>query len=269
MSAQGQEAQCLADEIEARACRDLYAAAPPQFCASAMTIGGATALCLPSMPISYFNRVIGLGMSEPATQAALDALVHHYTAAGVKDYWLHLSPAARPGSLPDWLDARGFKLAPRRSWAKFLRGSEPFPMPNTGLVVRCAEAADSGLVADIVCTAYGLPGSFAPWFASLTTRTGWRVFLAMKDSQAIASGSLYCSGDTAWLGIGATLPEWRNLGAQSALIAARVMVARDCRVVATETGEPIGEEPNPSLHNIQRAGFVQVCSRLNFAVPRV
>jgi len=267
MNAQHHEAQCLADEIEAHAQRDLYAAAPAQLGARVTPFGGATALCLPAVPVSYFNRVIGLGMREPATEAMLDQLTRHYAEAGIKAYWIHLSPAARPSSLPDWLEARGFRLAPRRSWAKFLRGSDPLPEAQTELTVRRAVAADADRVADIVCTAYGMPLSFAPWFAALVTRPGWQVFLAMKEGQAIASGSLYRAADTAWLGIGATLPEWRNQGAQSALIAARIAAATDGHVLATETGEPVGEEPNPSLSNLQRAGFQQVCSRLNFAAP--
>ena len=41
-----------------------------------------------------------------------------------------------------------------------------------------------------------------------------------------------------------------------------------CTVIATETGESIAGEVNPSLNNIRRAGFVQVCSRLNYALAR-
>jgi hypothetical protein len=37
--------------------------------------------------------------------------------------------------------------------------------------------------------------------------------------------------------------------------------------VATETGEPIDGEHNPSLANMGRAGFTQVASRLNFVGP--
>jgi hypothetical protein len=35
--------------------------------------------------------------------------------------------------------------------------------------------------------------------------------------------------------------------------------------VITETGEPIGDEPNPSLRNMAWCGFVRVASRLNYA----
>jgi hypothetical protein len=63
------------------------------------------------------------------------------------------------------------------------------------------------------------------------------------------------------------LPEYRNRGIQRAPLAERIKVAAaaDCTVLATETGEAIAEEPNPSLNNIRRCGFTQVCSRLNFA----
>ena len=39
------------------------------------------------------------------------------------------------------------------------------------------------------------------------------------------------------------------------------------RHLVTETGEPMGDEPNPSLANMNRCGFVTVASRLNFVGP--
>jgi L-amino acid N-acyltransferase YncA len=69
-----------------------------------------------------------------------------------------------------------------------------------------------------------------------------------------------------WIGVGAALAECRGRGAQTALLATRIRTAAElgCHVISTETGEPVADEPNPSLTNIRRAGFVQVCSRLNY-----
>jgi GNAT superfamily N-acetyltransferase len=91
--------------------------------------------------------------------------------------------------------------------------------------------------------------------------------IAESGGRPAATGAVFIAGETAWLGVGATLAEHRNRGAQSALLAARIAIAADagCTVLATETGESIAGEVNPSLNNIRRAGFVQVCSRLNYA----
>src|SRR5262249_8928647 len=115
--------------------------------------------------------------------------------------------------------------------------------------------------------AFGIPSALEPWLAALVGRPGWRFVVAEIDGRTVATGAAFVDGARAWLGVGATLAEDRNRGAQGALLAARVALAADagCTVLATETGESIAGEVNPSLNNIRRAGFVQVCSRLNYA----
>ena len=114
-----------------------------------------------------------------------------------------------------------------------------------------------------------MPESIGPWFAGLIGRPGWQVLVAEDAGRIVATGSLHVAGDVGWLGVGGTLADERQRGAHGALLAARIALAAElgCRVVATETGEPIGTEHNPSLANIERAGFVRVCSRLNLAAP--
>jgi GNAT superfamily N-acetyltransferase len=259
------EGRRLADSIEARAMADMYAAAPRALALRAETFAGATLLLAPRIPVSYFNRAIGLGVFEPATEPLLDELLENY--AGASDFWLHLNPAAKPVQIKDWLAARRLAPPPRRSWAKFLRGPEPYSAPATTVAVRSAEPRDAAAVARIACAAFGMPPALEPWLAALVGRRGWRFVVAEIDGRTVATGAAFVEGATAWLGVGATLGEYRNRGAQGALLAARVALAADagCSVLATETGESIAGEVNPSLNNIRRAGFVQVCSRLNYA----
>jgi GNAT superfamily N-acetyltransferase len=264
------EGRRLADSIEARAMADMYAAAPRAFDCRVDTIAGATLLLAPLIPASFFNRVIGFGVFEPATPAALRAIEECFRGAGVAEYWLHLNPVARPESLAGWLTASGFAPPPRRTWAKFLRGPEPSAAQPTPLSVRRAKSSDANAIARVVCAAYGTPAELAPWFAALVGRDRWRFVIAECDGQVAATGALFVDGTAAWLGVGATLAEQRNRGAQSALLAARIALAADegCAVLATETGESIAGEVNPSLNNIRRTGFVQVCSRLNYAAAK-
>jgi GNAT superfamily N-acetyltransferase len=265
----GAEAERLADEIEARASRDLYAAAPPGMRTRSVAIGGATALIAPTLPVSYFNRVIGLGNESPATADAIDRIITAYSEVDVKAYWIHLVPSARPSSLPALLSQRGFVQPPRRSWAKFLRGAEAPPLPRTDLRLREARPVDADAVAAVLCAAFGMPPVVGPWFGGLIGRPGWRVWVAEQGGRVVATGSLYVYRETGWLGAGATLADHRGHGAQTALLATRMAAAAEagCRILATETGEPVKAEPNPSLSNIRRAGFVQICSRLNYASP--
>jgi len=264
------EGRRLGDSIEARAMADMYAAAPATLGLRVETVGGATLLLAPSIPVSYFNRAIGLGVFEPATEAALDATIERFKAAGTADYWLHVSPIAKPAQLTGWLAARGFAPPPRRSWAKFLRGPEPYAARPSALSARQAEPRDAAAIAETVCAAFGMPPALAAWFGALVGRPRWRFVVAEAAGAIAATGAVFVDGSTAWLGVGATRAEQRNRGAQSALLAARIALAADlgCTLLATETGESIAGEVNPSLNNIRRAGFAQVCSRSNFAAPR-
>lgn len=218
MKINGEAAARLADAIEAEASRDLYAAAPTDLDLRTPIIGGSTNLLAPTLPASYFNRTIGLGMQQPATPGDLDEVISAYRDAGIQSYWVHLNPLAQPKALPQWLDKRGFKLAQRRSWAKFLRGVDPIPEPGTSLHIRAAIRADTRAVAQVVCKAYGLPTQLLPWFEALVTRAGWEFSVATAEGRIVATGALYTSRHTAWLRIGATLPEFRSRGAQTALL---------------------------------------------------
>ena len=258
----------LADDIEAAASADLYAAAASTLGLRVEHVDGATVLLAPRIPVNYFNRVIGLGGHDRATERGLDTIIDLFRTAGVADFWLHVTPAARPTELSDWLGARGLRPPPRRSWAKFLRAPTEVALRATaGLEVRLATAADAAEVGRTATTAFGMPPQLGHWFASLIGREGWQVLVAEVDGRIAGTGSVFVRDRTAWVGIGATLPEFRKRGAQTALLAARIAAAKaaGCTVVATETGESISGEPNTSLANIRRAGFTQVCSRLNFA----
>ena len=84
----------------------------------------------------------------------------------------------------------------------------------------------------------------------------------------MAGAALRVSGGVGWLGIGATRPEHRGRGAQSALLAARIAagLARGVEGFTTETGRPLPGEAGPSFANIKRAGFRIAYDRPNWAL---
>ncbi len=262
-----------ADAIEAAAFRDMYAAAPPALRAQlgfdVQEIAGATLLVARGAPEPFFNRVIGLGVTQPDSEAALDAVIAAYRAAGVKSWWIHLTPGAEPAALASWLARRGFVLAKRRAWAKVLRGTEAPPEVATPLEVRAARAGEEHALADSIAAAFGMPAAFAPWFAALAFRQHWRAYVALDAGRVVGGGLLYLDGTDAWLGAGAVRAEQRGRHAHRALMALRIReaLAAGCARIFTETGEPVGDEPNPSLANMQWCGFRRVCSRLNYAAP--
>jgi hypothetical protein len=90
--------------------------------------------------------------------------------------------------------------------------------------------------------------------------------VAYDGGAPAAAGALFVTGRVGWTGIGATVPELRGKGGQSALLAARIKAASaaGCEVVVTETGEPVDGLPNGSYRNILRAGFEPVYVRANY-----
>ncbi len=263
----------LADAIEAAAYRELFAAAPAELAAAlriaTREIAGATLLMAPAIPDAFFNRVIGLGVHEPPTEAALDTAIAAYRASGAAQWWIHVAPAGEQGTLAGWLEARGFRPAARSRWAKFLRGTAPPPAVQTQSEVRRARPDESAAVAQTIGAAYGMPPPLAAWMAAVQHRPGWRAYAAFEADRMIGAGLLYLEGRNAWLGAGAVRPEARGKHVHRALMAVRIRAAVEagCTQIATETGVPLGDEPNPSLANIVHCGFENVGSRLNYAAP--
>jgi GNAT superfamily N-acetyltransferase len=85
----------------------------------------------------------------------------------------------------------------------------------------------------------------------------------------VSGAALYITGDQAWLGMGATKPEARGKGGQSALLAARIRLAAQagCSSVTTETGVREDGRPDRSYRNILRAGLEEAYERPNWVSP--
>ncbi|MEZ5668091.1 MAG: GNAT family N-acetyltransferase [Alphaproteobacteria bacterium] len=261
----------LVETLERDAFVDMYRAAPVGLAAATglevAERGGTALLSLAAVPDPLFNRAFGLGIAAPATEDDLDAILAHYARVGAARWWLQPSPAARPDRLAAWLAARG--LAPvQRIWAKFAHGGGPQPAAETDLRVEEVGPDRAGDFAGAAQRGFGAPPPFQAWLAALVGRPGWHCYCAYDGAQPVAAGALLLSADGAWLGIGATVPEARRRGAQSALLARRVADARahGAQAIVTETGQPLPGEPGPSYANIGRAGFRIVHLRPNLAL---
>lgn len=260
----------IADQAEAEAFRDMYAAAPDDFrrttgmrCVEA---GGATVLLAPGIPITMFNRAIGLGLFRDARESDLDAVIATGREAGCRNSWIHLNPSARPPALEAWLSARGYRIAKRRAWAKMLYDGASAPAVETTLAIREVNEDHAEALASVLVTAFEMPPFFVSWFHALIGRPSWHAIAGFDGDRIVCGGLLYRGRDLAWLGVGGTLPEFRGRAGQRAVMAERIRIALEHGVqhIVTETGEPVDGEPNPSLLNMRRSGFRQVCSRLNY-----
>jgi GNAT superfamily N-acetyltransferase len=220
-------------------------------------VDGATVLRVPEAPDSpMLNRVVGLGVERPATEAGLDRALA--VLGGGVTFYGSRAPSARPAELAEWLRARG--LRPGWGWVTFSRTVADPPSAQTSLRVAQVEDGDAAAaLGHIVRVGFDLPPAIEPAIARAPD-AGWSCWLALDGDEPVAAAGLYVASGAGYLGLAATLPGQRGKGAQSALLAARVRAAaaHGCSLVFTETGERRSERPSNSYRNILRAGFTEL-----------
>jgi GNAT superfamily N-acetyltransferase len=151
---------------------------------------------------------------------------------------------------------------------KFSRGVGP-RQAQSDLVVARVEPERAGDFAAVVAGGFEMPEWATPLAANVVGRPGWSCYVAYDGATPAGAGALYLHERIGWLGFGATLPQFRGRGAQSAILAARIEEARrlGCAAVTTETGELEEGRPSSSYRNIVRAGFREVGVRENYRAP--
>ena len=248
------------ERIESKAEADWFHAASPAIVASTglavETIGSVGILLMAKVDVLMFNRAVGIGLREPATEDLVDRIIARYREAGVPRFLVPVSPAAAPATIPGWLEARGLRR--HNAWVKLHRDAEPVPQAETaGLHVE-EIGPDRGLAfGSIVQSAFSMMDVAAEWIALTVGRRGWRHYLALDGASPVGAAAMYLDGDWGWFGFAATLEQARGRGAQSALIARRVAdaYAAGCRWLSIETAEDTPDRDAPSFRNVTRQGF--------------
>jgi GNAT superfamily N-acetyltransferase len=267
-----QELALLVENSEARAYASLIQAAPQAFLAAhglrVVPVGSATAVVAQSVTNTVnMNRVIGLGVAEPATDAMIGQIVDIY---GVQDlsFGVELAPCAQPKELPDWLRARRMRRG--GTTAIQFRPAKLIESSACGLSVARAPASARESVAQICCDVFRMPPAAHGLIAATADIPKWRHWLAYSGNSPVAAALSFVDSGVAWLGWDATLPEARGQGAQLALIAARVndAVASGCKYVTAETPPNTSTNADPSYRNYERSGFSVAYERLTYVALR-
>ena len=247
---------------EAIAYADLLGAAPKAWnCAAEHSVNGWS-LFAPRLDLLLFNRVIGCGVETPILPDTLRSMIERYRAAGIRNFGVQATPFAE--GLHRELEQQG--LTARDNWTKVYHTAGTLPTPDSALRISVTGPGEAELHAAIVCAAFGMPPMLSGWIASIVGRPSWQHYLAWDGDQAIGTAALFIHGEVGWLGIAGTLPTARRRGAQGALMAHRLREGArlGCRWFVTETGEELPQRPNPSFHNMLRAGFRVGYQRANY-----
>src|SRR5690554_1801907 len=93
-----------AEKVEAIVLGQLMMATPPDTAArlglAVVADHGVVAGLIATIDALSLNRVIGLGVAVPATEAQLDRVLDFARAAGVRRLFIQLAPTASPEALP-------------------------------------------------------------------------------------------------------------------------------------------------------------------------
>ena len=263
--------RAISERVEQAALVDLHAAAPPSL-RDALglrleTVDGALVSMARRDPSTLLNRVVGVGLEKAATPGGVEKIRMLYEESGVRRFYLHLHPDARPSELRAWLVEAGWDRA--RGWMKFRREAAAPSEARSDLEIRRIGPEDGLAFGGIVAQGFGLTQTAVPLLAELAGRSSWRLYLSFDGGTPAGAGAMFLHADVAWFDWAATLPEFRRRGSQSAIQGRRIRDALDlgCRAMLTTTGEAVPGDPQHSYHNILRAGFQPTDLRENFVPP--
>ena len=252
--------------IEAKAFVDLARITPQPFKDSVdfacRPLGDGCAISLPSAPAIGLNRIFALNDIDELN-IALDWMK---TKTGKRH--VQLSEASASDELRGWILEKG--LVENGAWVKLTRPAPSVPLSTEGPVrTRLAGIDDAPIFGKLMCAGFGFPAELEPLWSCLVGKQGWACLIAELEGTPIGTGAMFIEDGCAWVGGGATLEQYRNLGAQKALINARLNegLAQGVSLFAVETGQPQEGQPNISFGNLTKAGFEPSYIRKNYLLP--
>jgi GNAT superfamily N-acetyltransferase len=265
---------------EARAYASLFAAAQaaePGLAFRTQTLGDAVLLRAAQAPrVLIGNRVLGLGLGQPVSEALLDAVFAAYDN-GKAAFGIELSPQAEPTELRDWLKARRFrKTAPAQVLVR--DGSAPPPRyaswaKATGLRVEQVGVEHAATLARICCDNFSLPDVMQQLLALGMCAPGWRRWLAFDGDLPVGGSLSYVEAGLGWLGWTSVLPSHRGRWVHAGIVAQELedTHAAGCQWVTTETAISTPEKPDAAYFNLRKFGFVDAYERAAYLYqpPRV
>ncbi len=213
-----------------------------------------------------FNRVIGLGVHEPATTQDLDAIFSFYQAHQQRNFWIEATPLSRPAELSGWLTSRALTCAGPGTFKMWRRVESPPEIPSAVNVRPLGPENAEALVAVNIAAwgAWSMPVSMAAWFGAALGAAGVRHYGVFESDRLVATGALFVADGLGWLGFDATHPRYQGRTLRQAISAVRMedAAAQGCQFVHAETSVA------PTRRAI-RDGWHLLYEKQNYAPVRV
>lgn len=253
------------EAAEARAWADLYAAAPPEWQAHAghgsRWIGDTLVLHWAATGRRYFSRAIGLGVTAPATEQALDAVLAVWDELGIDMFLLQSMPQCRPDGYTGWLRDRG--LEPFDAQDRIVRDGGPPaavapPADGRDVTVERVGPGSAEEWSDFLQRVYHL--DTGPWLPRLIGRPGWHQYVAREDGEIVAARGMHVGPDgLAWLGMDGPVPGLMTTDyLPDAAVCARIVadgLALGVRGFIADIEAPSADMDTPAYADFARLGF--------------
>jgi hypothetical protein len=117
-----------------------------------------------------FNRAIGLGLRLPITASSVAQVAAAFTAAGSRNWWLHVNVHAQPRDAASLLQSIGWRPAERANWVKMLRPAGEVDAGDATLRAEVSNDTNADTIVDAISRGFGLPPLFAKWLRALMAR---------------------------------------------------------------------------------------------------
>jgi ribosomal protein S18 acetylase RimI-like enzyme len=227
-------------------------------------VGDALCSISSSDPSILLNRVLNLGSQQAPSVEQLREIRHLYTDAGIERFFLHVVPGRKRADTEALLAEAGYTKY--RGWMKFVRGAGDVRKANSDLQVRQVGPEHGADFATIVVPAFDMLPVSLPVVALLTSVENKVVYMSFDGDRPAGTGAIFIDGNTAALDWGATHPDFRRRGGQTAVLEARIRhaIGQGCELICTMTGEAVPGDPQHSYSNIQKNGFAEAYLRENW-----
>lgn len=211
-------------------------------------------------PSTNHNRIHLCGAGAGLTGEGLDALLAMMQDEGIDTFFIRLTPGPGMDHARALIRAAGFERHPWTRYPVLALAEAARPAMATDLTVRSVDRAGALAAREAMGTAMW------PGFLASAGAPGFHHFLAFDGERPVAHAAMALREGIAYLGWMSTAEAARRRGAQQALIAARVALARDLGAdhIVTEALTILAS----SRANLERAGFHEVYERETYGRMR-
>ena len=221
--------------------------------AAVMRSGRSTVLACRVVDAVAINRAIGFGFEQSLDEMALANVRAFFRQHGKRRWFVECSPDASIDTTA-LVTAGGVVGGSVIKLVGDLARLTELPEPR--IAVKELSESEAPQFMELVGSQLGVPESVRPGIVSTMGQPGWRFYFALENQSPVAGAAMFTAGPGAWFGLAGTLSEYRNRGAQTALLVRRIRDAKaeGCQWVSAETS-PETAAPNPSLRNMKRLGL--------------